>query len=303
MKIKSTYLGVEFDIPMKETESAGEPVTIIPHKVLKDLVYNSEEAKKLNLQCRNTPIATEPKHYVFLCAMSDNAGRRVEAIGESQESTTLTEIAKAYPVTMAFNRAFDAAVIDFFGFPRKVYSDLQIDEGAPSNERPVKAAEQPKPSSKPAAGSKKAPEPPAKDMDGDTPEAPATKGKASENEKPFPPADNKPAQGTTKAAKEAAEPVKKEAAAGETAAKETAEGETATEAAPKDEFDETIIVVGSMKRAGLSVRECYKQKPDAIRWIAYTLAGKSELYQSQKSVCQRFLQSIGDTEGEMGNAS
>lgn len=58
-----------------------------------------------------------------------------------------------------------------------------------------------------------------------------------------------------------------------------------------------------MKRAGLSVRECYKQKPDSIRWIAYQLTGKPGIYQEQKDICKRFLESIGDTEGERGNAS
>lgn len=89
----------------------------------------------------------------------------------------------------------------------------------------------------------------------------------------------------------------------ETAAKEAAVEETVVEEEPKDEFDTTIITVGSMKRAGLSVRECYKQKPESIRWIAYQLTGKPGIYQEQKDVCQRFLKSIGNTEGyEMSNA-
>lgn len=292
MKIKSTYLGVEFDIPMKETESAGELVTLIPHDALKDLVYNSPEAKKLNLQPHSTPIIAEPGHYAFICSMSDNTGRRVESMGESIDDTRLTKIARDYPTSMAFNRAFDAAAIDFFGFPGKVYSDWQIND---------KQTEQSKVSSN-TAGNKEAAKSSGKATKEEK-EAPATKGKANENDKPFPAAETKAAQETTKAAKESKEPVKEETTVKEAITEETAAVETTAEGTQKDEFDETIIVVGSMKRAGLSVRECYKQKPDAVRWIAYSLTGKAEIYQAQKDVCQRFLQSIGDTEGEMNNAS
>ena len=204
--------------------------------------------------------------------------------------------------------AFDAATIDFFGFPGKVYSDLQIfdekdaifSEEEPPMEQPM---EQPKASSEATAAKKESPSADnAKDEKPkekpQKPSAAEAKTNTKENDKPFPPAKDKAAGKDAKAVKETAKD-----AVDEPATEKPAAEEPAADAAPKDEFDETIIVVGSMKRAGLSVRECYKQKPDSIRWIAYQLTGKPGVYQEQKDVCRRFLESIGDTEGEMGNAS
>lgn len=296
MKIKSTYLNTELDIPQKEYESAGENVTIISHKTLEDLVYNSVEAKAENIQAHQTLLSSEPGHYVFLCAINDKNGRRVEGLGESQASTLLTKIAQDYPATMAFNRAFDSAAIKFFGFPSKVYSDLQIEPGsspapAPVTETKGKADAKKEPKKGTAAKADAAgisaevtPEEPPKESAA-APAEDVSLGDTSDNGKPFPAKENKP---KTAPAKETPAPA--------------AVVPDAPDAEDGDEFDKTIITVGSMKREGLSVRACYERKPEAIRWIAYTLSGKSELYKAQKDVCARFLQSIGDTEG-MENAS
>lgn len=95
---------------------------------------------------------------------------------------------------MAFNRAFDAAVIDFFGFPCKVYSDLQInikDKGF-STRPDEKAVEQSKTPSMPVADKQEAAKQSAKAAKSEkAQEAPTAKGETNENDKPFPPAETK----------------------------------------------------------------------------------------------------------------
>lgn len=123
----SKYFEIDIDIPEQTMFSAGEEVRIIPHAVLEDILYNSEIAISKNVIIHYTPIATnEARHYACLCAISDNCGRRTESVGEALDATLDTDIARNYPVLMAYKRAFDDAAIKYLGLEGKVYSDQQI---------------------------------------------------------------------------------------------------------------------------------------------------------------------------------
>ena len=145
----SKYFELELDEALLQTvTSNGEEVRIIPHAVLESLLLNSEKAQTLHTTVHYSQINTnEPRHYAFLCSISDDAGRRVEAIGEALDATLDTEIAQNYPVLMAHKRSFDDAAIKYLGLEGKVYSDQQIaasledaaDEPAPSQNEPTRS--------------------------------------------------------------------------------------------------------------------------------------------------------------------
>lgn len=283
MKIKSDYLNRAIEIPLTEFMQGDEKVSIIPHEILEDIIYNSEECAGKNVQVHYTPIVSEPGHYAFLCAISDNGGRRIECVGESTEATLVTEISKQYPALMAVKRAFDDAAIKFLRFP-KSYSDQQID--------PSDMATAAKPSTPKTAPSEEkkteAPEP-VKD------EKPAEPVKEPEQEDVLTP-DTMP----TDTAPVEEDIIPDESAAEPPAAEEPAEApavEAPAAAATQDEFDTTIITCGSMKKKKLSVRQLYNEHPTSVRWIAWQMSSMNEANKLQKEVCQRFLDMIGDTEG------
>lgn len=122
----SSYFAQEIDFAEQTMISNGEEVRIIPHSELERLIISSAMATDKHIKVHYTQITTnEPRHYVFLCAISDDSGRRVEAIGESLDDTLETQIARNYPTLMAFKRAFDSAAILYLGLEGKVYSDQQ----------------------------------------------------------------------------------------------------------------------------------------------------------------------------------
>lgn len=123
----SKYWGIDIPIPEQKMISAGEEVLIIPHDTLDDILHNSELAIENNVCIHAVQLATnEPRHYAFLCTISDKNGRRAESVGEACDPTLTTEIAQNYPVLMAYKRAFDDAAIKYLGLEGKVYSDQQI---------------------------------------------------------------------------------------------------------------------------------------------------------------------------------
>ncbi|NLT15963.1 MAG: hypothetical protein GXY05_16690 [Clostridiales bacterium] len=195
MKLFSRYLAGEVEVAVTRTTVDGETKDLVCHESLEELIYNSEQAAKMNFQVHYTPVVTEPGHYAFICTISDKPGRRIEAIGEALEATLETTISKNYPALMAAKRAFDDAAIKFLGLPGKTYSDQQIIEpgqpaagsSAPSNKAETKAAGKdagqkaaPASGQKPAAAPKASPKP-------EPPAAPATP--AEPEPEPAPPAE------------------------------------------------------------------------------------------------------------------
>jgi hypothetical protein len=138
----SNYLNIEIpDTGIQMKGDNNEVITIMSHSVLEDIVFNVAPQNGVNISVHYTPIPTnEPRHYVFLCSMTDGT-RRVESIGESLDATLVSEISRNYPTLMAFKRAFDDAAIKFLMLPGKVYSDQQIDNMASPTSAPAPSTE------------------------------------------------------------------------------------------------------------------------------------------------------------------
>ena len=149
--IQSKYLrrGFEFE-PVQINGDDGNPITIIPHNILFDIIQNQlHNPDRVTYEYRPHLISRE--HSFVECIMSDRNGRCTREFGESVQGSLKTEIAKTIPGTMAAIRAFDRAAIRFLDFEceGKVYSDNEIStEGM----KPVDAA--PKKTKQPASDSK-----------------------------------------------------------------------------------------------------------------------------------------------------
>ena len=161
--IQSNYLGRGFDFePVQMNGDDGNPITIIPHNILFDIIQNQlQEKEGVTYEYRTHLVSRE--HSFVECIMSDQNGRCTSEFGESVQESLKSEIAKTIPGTMAAIRAFDRAAIRFLDFAceGKVYSDNEIStEGVKPAETNPKKTERPvsKPkSSVPASSKKEAP--------------------------------------------------------------------------------------------------------------------------------------------------
>lgn len=289
MKINIVYLGKELDLSLSQFASGDDIINIVPHAALEDIIFNDPVCNERNVQVHYTPIVTEPRHYAFLCAISDKNGRRVEGIGESLEATLETEISRNYPTLMAVKRAFDDAAIKFLRID-KAYSDNQIDVGS-LDEAADKAGRRGESKEEPV-------EPTAEtaNVESDTTDQlEAESAEYAEEPAPAPVEQPVPAQKEEKpAAKTTRRTEEKATAAASVPA--TAPASAPPAPAGGDKFDTTKICCGSMKRLNKSVREVYNEKPDAIRWIAWQMNPLSESSKDQQQICREFLASVGETE-------
>lgn len=135
-KFASKHLGMEVTYRKEDIIDGDAIITLISHESLKDILLN-QVPSDLGIQYTFNVIKSELNHSVVICVITDNTGRRIEALGESTLPTLTTEISRNYPTTMAKKRAFDQAVIDYIGMPGKVYSDVQIDLCYSSSVTPV----------------------------------------------------------------------------------------------------------------------------------------------------------------------
>lgn len=312
MELYSRYLNAHQEVPEYRVSSGGDVVTLIPHDLLEELVYNSIAAADNNIQVHYTPVVIEPNHYAFLCAINDKHGRRIECIGESLAATLETDIARNYPALMAVKRAFDDAAIKFFGFPGKVYSDQQImsaaapvaAEGEPS--APTTTGEAEMGSQNPTGNSST--DSPKSDSDDEhidglgaeavkSPEASPTAnhGDLSLDEEPLPDGSASPTNAPDVAPGTSTDATAKVAPAANNAPKgEGTNAMSATAPGEPDEFDTIIVDVGSVKRMKLSIRECHKQHPNTVEWVANTAPVQSDERKVLKDACIRFLQRVAD---------
>lgn len=128
-KFLSRYLNVEFEVTSYEAQENGEPVQILSHEALENIVHNLAP-KELKLRYDFKDMLISDHHCVICCTFQDADGRRIQSIGETVLATLETDIARNYPAVMAAQRAFDRGAIRYFDFPGKVMSNL---EGADSN--------------------------------------------------------------------------------------------------------------------------------------------------------------------------
>lgn len=130
MKLMSEYLQreLEFATIQEVDEASGEPIHIIPHESLVSL------AKELNLSISDRVIYAGPNEAVMSCTISDGT-KSISWIGESNPETLDNEIKKKFRFTMAWNQAFDRALIIFLQIPdRRIKSDMEMDIN-PANKR------------------------------------------------------------------------------------------------------------------------------------------------------------------------
>lgn len=242
----SKYLNIDLPLTEQTMTSSGEEVRIIPHDVLEDVILNSETTQDYNINVHYTPIATnEPRHYVFLCAISDKFGRRAESIGESLDETLETPIAKNYPALMAFKRAFDAAAINYLGLDGKVYTDQQINAEKDNNNV--------------AQATSVTLTTPDEDDD-DLPTLPSTADALAaidDDDDDMPPV----IAPSTKQAKKAT------TASAFAALPDDDDDDIAMPIANADIYDMTKVNVGSLKGKNISIREAFHTAPDTIDWI------------------------------------
>lgn len=126
--IKSNYLGRDFEFePANMVGDDGNPITIIPHNILFDIIQNRlTDAEHATYEYRTHLISRE--HSFVECIISDRKGRCIRDFGESVPESLKSDIAKTIPGTMAAIRAFDRAAIRYLDFAcdGKVYSDNEI---------------------------------------------------------------------------------------------------------------------------------------------------------------------------------
>ena len=274
----SRYFGIDIPMPERRVASNGEDVNIIPHEVLEDFILNSDKAREFGVSVHYTTVPTnEPRHYVFICAISDKYGRRAENIGEALDDTLESPISKNYPALMAFKRAFDAAAINYLGLDGKIYSDQQINSGTaskvdsspkatppiappanmtPPSAPPIAPTANSTPS-QPVMNAPKPPSPPVGSSVGTTapiappsvpPTAPAVAPPAAPPQIPTtPPIPTPPAPTAPPVSNPSMPPM--------------------TNSTGKDIYDTTMIAMGNLKNNPLSVREAYITAPDTIKWI------------------------------------
>lgn len=123
----SILLGMRLMYEKTEVCDGSETICLISHQSLKDILLNQIPVD-IGIEYHFIVDKADVDHSVVRCIISDKSGRRIEALGESIPNTLTTQISLDYPTTMAKNRAFDQAVIDYIGMTGKVYSDLEIDE-------------------------------------------------------------------------------------------------------------------------------------------------------------------------------
>ena len=123
MKFYSEYLKKDLEFAtIQDTDMAsGEPISIIPHESLLGI------AKSENLNIAHDIVYASHDEAVIACTISDKQGKSVTWIGESNSMTLDNEIKQKYRFTMAWNQAFDRALIIFLQLPdRRVKSDMEI---------------------------------------------------------------------------------------------------------------------------------------------------------------------------------
>lgn len=122
MLLESKYLQQKVDVTTIEKEENGRTLQIITHDSLRDIFLNQITGVTAEYQV----ISSDRYHSVVLCRVFNDKGRSITEIGESLPASLTDTISQNYPTLMAFQRAFDRALIAFLNFEGKVLSNLEI---------------------------------------------------------------------------------------------------------------------------------------------------------------------------------
>lgn len=293
----SKYFEVDIDIPEQTMLSAGEEVRIIPHAILEDVLYNSEIAISKNVIIHYTPITTnEARHYACLCAISDNFGRRTESVGEALDATLDTDIARNYPVLMAYKRAFDDAAIKYLGLEGKVYSDQQIARSEGEAKLSGIAA--------PDFAQDDCDAGDAESFSDTTPEALPESPDGSSNVREGNSGESASSASVRRkhfgrnagldASNETSTPPKPKPRGRPSRGRAAAPAGEFGSSGSGDEFD-TLLECSRLKEP-CTIREAYAKNPDIIHWCATQMRVYSQVDEANKALCQRYIELMEGTE-------
>ena len=107
------------NIPVK----TNGKINIIKHATL-DAIAN-----ELQINTKFDIISSDINHAVVLCVAEYNK-MKVTTIGESVKETLFSDEEKRYPVTIAWNRAYDRCVIKLLKLTENAFSNSEINEKA-----------------------------------------------------------------------------------------------------------------------------------------------------------------------------
>lgn len=126
MKIFSKKFNREFEVtpcPSKEAEN----YFVISHKSLQD-IFDIELSDVLEVT-KYEVVKDNPSHALFVITIRNKeTGFEVTEIGEKKSAKGESEIAQLFPVTSAYTRAFDRAMIRILGLDTdgKIYSNSEL---------------------------------------------------------------------------------------------------------------------------------------------------------------------------------
>lgn len=130
MKLHSRVYQREFEVELCP-KNEGEQFNVVSHKSLQD-IHDVELRGTLNTSLR--VLKDSVTHAIVECQITDTASAfAVVEIGEKTKTADDTEIGKSFPVTTAYTRAFDRAMIRILGFEGKFYSDAEMPDNSRKN--------------------------------------------------------------------------------------------------------------------------------------------------------------------------
>ena len=124
MKMKTNYGELNLEMcPAKE----GDEFDVISHRSLADVCDNQLRGK---FAATFDVIKGNATHALVKCRIEDTDTKyTVEELGEKIRVKTDSNIALEFPVTAAYTRAFDRAMIRILGLEGKFYSDEELSNG------------------------------------------------------------------------------------------------------------------------------------------------------------------------------
>ena len=117
MNVYSKRLDREIEL---RTEKYGD-LELISHQSLVD-VFSELNGVDITYDV----VSSDMRHSVIFGTITDDKGNRVTELGEALDASLANNIARMYPTTMAFTRAFDRAVVKYLMLPGKNYSNTEI---------------------------------------------------------------------------------------------------------------------------------------------------------------------------------
>ncbi len=129
MVIKSSYTELQLNFDVVETLDplSNQPMLLIKHDSLRDVLYNQLNITQSGSINYNY-VKADKDHGVVECTIDDGKGRVVKEIGEAVPETLRGDIAQVYPTLIASQRAFDRAAILLLKLAGKQLSSSEMSE-------------------------------------------------------------------------------------------------------------------------------------------------------------------------------